>query len=149
MVGIVADIDHIGISVSNMDRAVCFFREVLGGEVTPPLLCDDPRVGKIVGIPGLKNIICQAVVGGKRFELLQYVDPVGQQASDHRPCDPGHFHIALKVTDIEGVIERMRAFDFAPANPVQHDIGSGGLSASYCYGFDGLVVELIEYRSAA
>lgn len=145
----VRDIDHIGISVSDMDRTIRFFRDVLGAEVTEPHLYDDPRIGTIVGIPGLRNIICQASVGGKRFELLQYVAPQGRQAEGYRPCDPGHMHIALAVEDIEGVIQRMREHGFEPANPVQRGIGAVGLAASYCYGFDGLVFELIEYPQPA
>lgn len=148
MASLAVDIDHIGVSVSDMDRAIRFFRDVLGAEVTEPHLYEDPKIGTVVGIPGVKNIICQAFVGGKYFELLQYVEPEGQQAKNHRPCDPGHLHIALKVDDIEAVIARMREHGFEPANPVQHNMASSGLSACYCYGFDGLVVELIEYPKA-
>lgn len=141
----VRGIDHIGISVSDMDRTIRFFRDVLGAEVTEPHLYEDPSIGTVVGIPGLRNIICQVSVGGNRFELLQYVKPVGEQAKGHRPCDPGHLHIALKVEDIDVVISRMREHGFYPAGPVQRGIGSVGLAAAYCYGFDGLVFELIEY----
>jgi catechol 2,3-dioxygenase-like lactoylglutathione lyase family enzyme len=146
--GVVTDIDHIGISVSDMDRTISFFRDVLGAEVSQPHLYDDPKIGRVVGIPGLRNVICQAVVENKRFELLQYVEPLGHQAQDHRPCDPGHLHIALAVDDIEAVIERMRQHGFERAGPVQRGMGAGGLAAAYCYGFDGLVFELIEYSKA-
>lgn len=145
MSAIVADLDHIGVSVSDMDRAIRFFREGLGAQVTEPHLYDDPRIGAVVGIPGVRNIICQAILGNKRFELLQYVEPEGRQAPDHRPCDPGHMHIALKVEGIDGVVERLRSHGFEPAGPVQHGVGGSGLAACYCYGFDGLVLELIEY----
>lgn len=141
----IRDIDHVGISVSDMGRTIRFFRDVLGADVTEPHLYEDPRIGAVVGIPGLRNIICQVSVGGRRFELLQYVEPVGQQAQDHRPSDPGHVHIALAVEDIDAVIARMREHGFDPAGPVQRGIGSVGLAAAYCYGFDGLVFELIEY----
>ena len=54
-------------------------------------------------------------------------------------------HIALAVDDISATIDRMREHGFEPANPVQRNIGGAGLAAAYCYGFDGLVIELIEY----
>jgi len=141
-------VDHVGISVSDMQRAIRFFREGLGASVTEPHLHDDPRIGATVGIPGSRSIICQAAIGDRRFELLQYVAPVGRQAEGHRPCDPGHMHVALRVTDIEAVISRMREHGFEPAGPTQHGLGGAGVSASYCYGFDGLVFELIECPSA-
>lgn len=142
----VTDVDHIGISVSDMDRTIRFFRDVLGADVTEPHLYDDPKIGTVVGIPRLRNIICQASLNGRRFELLQYVHPVGSQAQGHRPCDPGHLHIALQVEDIEGVVARMSAAGFEPAGEVQRGMGGSGLAACYCYGFDGLVFELIEYE---
>lgn len=145
--GRIAGIDHIGVSVSDMDRAIRFFRDGLGADVTEPHLYEDPKIGTVVGIPGVKNIICQATVGGRRFELLQYVEPRGMQAQNHRPCDPGHMHIALTVEGIEGVVGRLREHGFEPASDVQHGMGGAGLSACYCYGFDGLVIELIEYAA--
>lgn len=147
MAGKVIDVDHIGVSVSDMGQARRFF-EALGAEVTPDYLYDDPKIGKIVGIDGVKNRICLASLHGKNFELLQYVEPAGRQAQNHRPCDPGHLHIALRVEDIEGMTERMREHGFEPANPVQHNPTGSPLSANYCYGFDGLVVELIELDAA-
>ncbi len=143
MAGKIIDVDHIGISVSDMQRAVRFFR-ALGAEVTQDYLYDDPKIGRIVGIEGVKNRICLATLHGKNFELLQYVEPVGRQAENHRVCDPGHMHIALLVEDIEGMTDHMRAQGFEPANPVQHNPTGSNRSANYCYGFDGLVVELIE-----
>jgi catechol 2,3-dioxygenase-like lactoylglutathione lyase family enzyme len=149
MAGVVRDIDHIGITVPDIEATIRFFRDVLGAEISEPHLYDDPRIGTIIGIPGVRNIICQASVGGKRFELLQYVAPADRAAPRIRACDTGHFHIALKVDDIEAVIDRMRAHGFEPANAVQRGVGGAGLSAAYCYGVDGLVFELIEYPQPA
>jgi catechol 2,3-dioxygenase-like lactoylglutathione lyase family enzyme len=148
MAGKVIDVDHIGVSVSNMQRAVKFFR-ALGAEVTQDYLYDDPKVGKIVGIDGVRNRICLATLHGKNFELLEYVEPRGRQAQNHRPCDPGHLHIALRVEDIEGMTAQMREHGFEPANEVQHNPCGSQRSANYCYGFDGLVVELIEVNAAS
>jgi catechol 2,3-dioxygenase-like lactoylglutathione lyase family enzyme len=147
MAGRVLDVDHIGVSVSDMSRAIRFF-EALGASVTPPYSYDDPKIGRIIGIEGARNIVALATLHGKNFELLQYVDPVGRTAQNHRPCDPGHLHIALRVEDIEEMTERMRQQGFEPANEVQHNPCGSDRSANYCYGFDGLVVELIEVDAA-
>lgn len=147
MAGRVIDVDHIGVSVSDMTRAIRFF-EALGASVTPPYPYDDPKIGRIIGIEGARNIVCLATLHGKNFELLQYVEPVGRAAPNHRPCDPGHLHIALQVEDIEGMTSHMREHGFEPANQVQHNPCGSDRSANYCYGFDGLVVELIEVDAA-
>ena len=147
MAGRVIDVDHIGVSVSDIGRARRFF-EALGAEVTPDYLYDDPKIGRIVGIEGVRNRICLATLHGKNFELLEYVEPRGRQAQGHRPCDPGHLHIALRVEDIEAMTQHMREHGFEPANAVQHNPTGAPLAANYCYGFDGLVFELIELDPA-
>lgn len=144
--GRVRDLDHVGITVSDMDRAIGFFRDVLGAEVTPPCAYDDPAIARAIGLPAVKAMICQASLNGRRFELLQYLTPQGRPPGERRPCDSGHMHLALEVEDIDAVAERMRGAGFEPAGPIQHGLGGGGLSAVYCYGFDGLVIELIDYH---
>lgn len=137
--------DHMGISVSDMDRAIRFFGGVLGARMTEPHLYDDPKIGRTSGVAGAKLTICMAYLAGYSFELLQYHYPDGRRVSDLRPCDAGHIHLALKVQGIEALVARMEQEGFAPAGPVQHGLGGQGLSAIYLYGFDGLVVELIEH----
>jgi catechol 2,3-dioxygenase-like lactoylglutathione lyase family enzyme len=144
--GAVRDVDHIGITVSDMERAISFFRDVLGAQVTTPYAYDDPAIARAIGFERVRNVICQAQLNGKRFELLQYLTPEGRPAGASRPCDSGHMHLALEVEDIDAVAERMRSAGFEPAGPVQRGLGGAGLSAIYCYGFDGLVIELIDYH---
>jgi catechol 2,3-dioxygenase-like lactoylglutathione lyase family enzyme len=144
----IVGVNHMGISVSDMDRAIRFFHEVLGATVTEPHLYDDDKIRRANGIAGARIIICHAVLGDHAFELLQYVSPDGRRVSDLRPCDAGHIHLALTVEGIEEIAERMRTAGFEPVGPVQHGLGGQGLSAIYTYGFDGLVVELIEYGGA-
>lgn len=139
--------DHIGISVSDMDRAIRFFGG-LGARVTEPQLYDDPKIGRASGVHGAVLTICMAYLGDYSFELLQYHTPDDRRTSDLRPCDAGHIHLALKVDGIEELVTRMQREGFEPAGPVQYGLGGSGLAATYCYGFDGLVVELIEAAPA-
>lgn len=142
---VIRGVDHIGITVSDMDRAIRLFRDGLGAQVTEPHLYDDPKIARAIGLEGVKNLICQADLGGRRFELLQYVSPAGRPAPELKPCDSGQMHIALEVDGIDEAVERLRQAGFEPAGPVQHGLGGASLSAIYCYGFDGLVLELIDY----
>jgi catechol 2,3-dioxygenase-like lactoylglutathione lyase family enzyme len=136
--------DHIGISVSDMDRAIRFFGAALGARVTEPHRYEDPKIGRASGVLGAQLTICMAYLGDYSFELLQYHTPDDRRASDLRPCDAGHIHLALKVEGIEELVARMQREGFEPAGPVQYGLGGSGLAATYLYGFDGLVVELIE-----
>lgn len=135
---------HVGVSVSDMDRALTFFRDVLGAEVTEPFLNDWPVLEQIIGLPKPQMHTAYATVQGVHFELLQYVSPDGRRLSDNRPCDPGHIHVGLYVEGIDAMAEKMRAAGFEPVGPVQGPVGSQGIRAIYTYGFDNLLIELIE-----
>jgi catechol 2,3-dioxygenase-like lactoylglutathione lyase family enzyme len=145
----IAAVDHMGVCVSDIRRASAFFRDVLGAEVTEPQLYDAPVLAHVIGIPHAKMFICYARLPGAQFELIQYTSPDGRRVSDLRPCDSGHIHIALHVEGIEELVVRMAQAGFHPAGPVQANVGSHGLGVTYMYGFDGLVIELIDQHYGA
>lgn len=144
----IAACDHIGITVSDMDRAIRFFRDVLGARIGEPRYYDDPAIGKVNGFPGALMTIGHAFVGGYSFELLQYHTPDDRRSSDLRPCDSGHIHLALKVHGIEALVARMEREGFVATGPVQR-VGARGLAASYLCGFDRFVIELLEDAAPA
>jgi catechol 2,3-dioxygenase-like lactoylglutathione lyase family enzyme len=144
----VVGVNHMGICVADMDRAVRLFRDVLGAAVTEPLEYHGGHLERATGVPGAASIICHATLGGQVFELLQYLSPGGRRTSDLRPCDAGHIHLALTVEGIDDMVDRFNAAGFVPAGPVERSVGSIGLDAIYTYGFDGLVIELIQYDRA-
>lgn len=135
---------HVGVTVSDMTRALTFFRDILGATITEPALNKWPALDRIVGIPDARIVIAFATVQGVNFELLQYLSPDGRGEANARPCDAGHIHVGLFVEGIEEMVERMRAAGFQPAGPVQGPVGSRGVKAIYTCGFDNLVIELIE-----
>jgi hypothetical protein len=77
--------------------------------------------------------------------LLQYVRPLQRSQSDLRPCDSGHLHLSLKVEGIDEVAGRMSQAGFELAGPIQQVEDAGGFRVIYTYGFDGLVIELMDF----
>jgi catechol 2,3-dioxygenase-like lactoylglutathione lyase family enzyme len=140
--------DHIGITVSDIQRASHFFRDLLGARTTTPIYYDDPVIGRVSGITDAKLTICYAYLGGYSFELLQYHYPQERGASRLRPCDAGHIHLALKVQGIDQLAARMEQEGFSGPGPIQRGVGAQGIAATYLCGFDQLIVELLEERPA-
>jgi catechol 2,3-dioxygenase-like lactoylglutathione lyase family enzyme len=139
----------MGVCVSDIQRALAFFRDVLGASVTEPQLYDAPALERVIGVTGAKMYICYARMPGAQFELIQYTSPDGRRQSDLRPCDSGHIHIGLKVEGIEALVTRMQAAGFHPSGPVQASVGSQGMGVTYTYGFDNLVIELMDHTYTA
>jgi len=143
--GKVLGVAHTGITTSDLDRSIRFFRDVLGMPVTEPALYDDPVMGKITGVPEAAIRIAYVDLPGHKLELLQYARPLQRSHSDLRPCDSGHLHLSLKVEGIDEVARRMGQAGFKLAGPIQQVEDAGGFRVIYTYGFDGLVIELMDF----
>lgn len=147
--GSVVGVAHTGITVSNMGRALRFFSEVLGGTTTSPTFYDDSIFERITGVAGAHINIAYVELPGHKLELLEYKRPSDKIAAELRPCDPGHLHLSLLVEGIEAVAERMCKAGFEPAGPIQHVSEGEGFKVIYTYGFDNLVIELMDFSSVA
>jgi catechol 2,3-dioxygenase-like lactoylglutathione lyase family enzyme len=141
----VVGVAHTGITVSNIERAIRLFSQVFGATVTEPVLYVDPVFERVTGIENAQIRIAYADLPGHRIELLEYVNPVDKQTIKARPCDPGHLHLSLKVAGIDGVIAKMADHGFHPVGPVQKGMNGKEFQVVYTYGFDGLVIELMDF----
>lgn len=144
----VTAVAHTGLTVSDIDRTMAFYRDVLGFAVTGKLECEGPIYGEVTGVPGAGMVIAYVRAPGHTLELLQYTSPQERQRVEARPCDPGALHLAFRVKDIDSVVETIRNAGLEPV--AQHvptfppDHRSAGLRAVYTRDPDGIVVEFVE-----
>ncbi len=143
--GRVTGVGHTGITVSDLDRAVGYFRDALGLPVSTPVECRGELFEQVTGVAGCVIHICYVSAPSHTIELLSYASPVGA-SSGLRPCDNGHLHLCLEVDDIAAVIAAGRGYGFEPVNPVQvvRDGPRRGTKVIYTQGPDNLTVELME-----
>jgi catechol 2,3-dioxygenase-like lactoylglutathione lyase family enzyme len=146
--GKVVGVAHTGITTSDLDRCIRFFRDVLTMPVTEPALYDDPIMARITGIPEAAIRIAYVDLPGHRLELLQYLRPLERRVSDLRPCDSGHLHVSLMVEGIDSLSRRMEKAGFELAGPIQRVEEAGGFRVIYTYGFDGMVIELMDFTKS-
>jgi catechol 2,3-dioxygenase-like lactoylglutathione lyase family enzyme len=137
---------HTGITVSDLDNAVGYFRDALGLAVTAPIPCSGELFEQVTGVPGCVIDICYVTAPGHTIELLCYSSPPDKVSSALRPCDNGHLHLCLEVDDIAAVIAAGRGYGFEPVNPVQlvRAGARAGTQVIYTRGPDNLIVELME-----
>ena len=112
--------DHTGITVSNLERALAFWRDVLGLEPSHTAHQTGRLAEEITGIAGAE--IKLAVVktpSGHKIELLEYLAPTDRKHVDLRPCDVGHVHVALLVDDLDAILERIGASGWKAAGKPQ------------------------------
>jgi catechol 2,3-dioxygenase-like lactoylglutathione lyase family enzyme len=144
-----SSIQHVGVPVSDMQRSLRFYREMLG--LTPDFVADGSgaELSQAVGVPDTDLSFAFLKIGGSTLELLEYRNPRGR-AYDRRNCDVGAIHIAFEVEDIQEAYDTLRAkgvdFKSPPLN-----IGEGplaGCSFAYFEDPDGIQLEIFEVGSA-
>src|SRR2546423_12057740 len=98
--------DHTGITVSDLERSLVFWRDVLGFELTHRAHQTGELAAEITGVPGAEISIAVVKAPGHKIELLEYHAPADRkQYVDLRPCDVGSVHVALTVDDLEAVLK--------------------------------------------
>ena len=146
-------IHHAGIAVSDLDRAIAFYRDGIGLKVQMVFERDDETIAKVVGMPGARLRIAFMRAGDEttRLELLQYLDPRGQPLS-FRSNQPGSGHVCFQVDDVIAVAERLRASGatFISDAPVELLQGPNtGARVMYLRDPDGAAVEIFQPPSGA
>ena len=101
---------HIAISVSDMDTALTFYRDLLGFAVVQEAEWnrDAPLADQAIGLPESAARMSMLKAGNAHIELFQYSNPPSEDRRA-RPCDHGYTHFALQVEDIQAEHSRLLA----------------------------------------
>lgn len=148
-----ARLDHIGIVVSDIDRALGFWRDGIGLEVTGRGTADWPHLSELNGLPEVALEWCTLALGETVvIELTAYHNgpPAGARASGEDA--PGRAHIGIAVDDLGAVLARLRAGDARLRSDGPVRIAAGqytGWRAIYALDPDGTSVELFERPAGA
>jgi catechol 2,3-dioxygenase-like lactoylglutathione lyase family enzyme len=104
----VTEIHHVGLTVSDLDRSLAFWRDALGMEVVMAQVREGGYLEAIVGEPGAHVRMAQLTFPDTttpRVELFQYLVPIGG-AHRSRPADVGFAHVCLACPDLDALLER-------------------------------------------
>ena len=140
--------DHTGITVSNLERSLAFWRDVLGLELSHTAHQTGELAKEITGVAGaeLKLAVLKAP-GGHKIELVEYLAPPDRtKHADLRPCDVGSVHVALTVNDLDAILQRIVASGWKTAGKPQ-TLQSGpnaGKRVVYVRDPDGTTIELMQ-----
>lgn len=140
--------DHTGITVSNLERSLEFWQNVLGFEFSHRAHQTSEMASQITGVAGaeIKLAVVKAP-GGHKIELLEYLAPPDRkQHVDLRPCDVGSVHIAFTVDSLDAVLQKIAASGWKVAGRPQ-TLQSGpnaGKRVVYIRDPDGTTIEFMQ-----
>jgi catechol 2,3-dioxygenase-like lactoylglutathione lyase family enzyme len=142
--------DHTGITVSNLERSLGFWRDILGFELSHTAHQTGELAREITGVSGAElKLAVLKTPGGHKIELLEYLAPTDRNHACLRPSDVGHAHVALLVDDLNAVLEKILASGWKAAGRPQ-TLKSGpnaGKRVVYVRDPDGTTIEFMQ-RSA-
>jgi len=139
--------DHTGITVSNLERSLAFWRGVLGFEISHTAHQTGAIAKEITGVAGaeLKLAVLRAP-GGHKIELLEYLAPPDRKRLALKPCDVGSVHVAILVDDLDAALESIAASGWKAAGKSQ-TLKTGpnaGKRVVYVRDPDGTTIELMQ-----
>ncbi|MFL6601918.1 MAG: VOC family protein [Steroidobacteraceae bacterium] len=143
----IISLNHIGISVANLERSIAFYRDGLGMELVFEDVFEGAQYERILGLKGATGKVAVLKVGNIQIELFEFLHPPPKPNDPNRPvCDHGITHFCIEVTDIDGYYKRLNSvgatFHCAPL------LFAGEGTATYGRDPDGNVFELLELRRA-
>jgi catechol 2,3-dioxygenase-like lactoylglutathione lyase family enzyme len=139
----ITGMNHVGVSVADLDRSIAFYRDVLGMSVVVTGNFGDERYERVLGLKQTRGRAALMRLGNFQIELFEFAHPVPRAGDPNRPvCDHGITHFCLQVTDIHSEYERMKAAGVAFHCPPEEF--SGEAFATYGRDPDGNVFELLE-----
>jgi catechol 2,3-dioxygenase-like lactoylglutathione lyase family enzyme len=139
--------DHTGITVSNLERSLKFWRDVLGFEFSHSAHQKGERPEQITGVKGAElKLAVLKTPSGHKIELLEYFAPADRQRVNLRPCDVGHVHVALTVDDLDAVLKKIAESGWKTAGePQTLTVGpNAGKRVVYVRDPDGTTIELMQ-----
>ena len=142
--GHVRRLDHIGVTVADLDAATAFFVG-LGLEIEGTASVEGEFVETVCGIPGAH---CEIVMlrppdGGSRLELSRFVTP------EHVPGSPtamanelGLRNVSFEVGDLEKAVQAVAAEGYGLIGGIGQYESS--VRMAYVRGPEGIIVSLFE-----
>jgi predicted enzyme related to lactoylglutathione lyase len=139
----VGNFSHI---VSNLDRSLEFYRDVIGLELSGPVRPFDgnPAIMRLGNTPGAQSRFTALKVPGTALgvELIEYKD-IDRKAANPRFQDPGAANLIVRVRDLNAVMARVMKFGARVLTKAGGPVTIGnGARVVFIQDPDGFIVEL-------
>lgn len=150
--GVITGVGNFSHIVADMDRALAFYRDVIGLEVNQPpnAFSGNPAILNLGNTPGAQSRFGTLRVPGSQLgvELIEYKD-IARNPVKPRFQDPGAASLILTVRDIDAIVARVQK----SAGRIQTLSGEpatiqGGAKVIFVQDPDGFFIELSQRNPA-
>lgn len=143
-----SEVAHVGITVSDMERSLVFYRDLLDGEVVIDTRVASEGLAKVVAVPGAVLHMVMIQLKNVVIELIQYDQSPGKPNAISNN-DVGAMHVAFLVDDIQATYEKMSSagvkFNAPPYTFTAGDSEAiAGVTITYFRDPDGVQLEMVQ-----
>ena len=139
----ITGMNHTGFVVRDLDRAVEFYRDVMGLTVTRTAERDGGPITQVVGYDDAHLRVALMQIGDSHtLELIQYISPLGSERPSDERNHLGAAHLAFTVDDIDQTHGQLVARGAQGLNPPAQV--APGRKACYLRDPEGNWIELLE-----
>lgn len=143
-------LDHVAITVSNMERSLQFYRDRLGLVQQSSHDLEGPIISRMAGKDRVRMKVVRLVCPETpkvQIDIQQYLEPIGKQ-SESNLGDVANSHICIEVSDINKAYADLKAKGVKFISPpVEFDLkAEGKIGCVFFTDPDGYVLELTEYK---
>lgn len=142
------DMHHLGLTVSDIERSIRFYQDVLGMTLVRRRETDADYISQQTGYPGVRLLAASfkpPLDSKQSLEVVQYLTHGGAPA-DQATNRPGNSHLCFLVSDIHAAYKSMLAQNVRfKSEPVAITSGPNeGGSVVYLYDPDGYTLEMFQ-----
>lgn len=138
------EIRHLGIVVSDMERSLKFYRDLLCLKIVKDFTEKEKYIDSILGLSGVQLRMVKLIADdGSMIELLHFLSHPNQPPLKTKIFDLGCSHVAFTVENVneeyEKLMEKGVTFNCPP-----YISPDGYAKVTFCHDPDGTSIELVE-----
>jgi catechol 2,3-dioxygenase-like lactoylglutathione lyase family enzyme len=148
---LVQEVAAVGMTVSDMDRSIAFFSDVLTFEKVSDVELSGPEYEHLLGVFGVRLRVVRMRLGTEQIELTEYLTPRGEPIPPgSRSNDRWFQHVAIIVSDMDVAYARLRQHRVEHSSPEPQRLpdwnpNAGGIKAFYFKDPDGHPLEILQF----
>ncbi len=137
-------LSHVGICVSDLDRSLRFYRDLLGFAPEHDLEVAGEPTGTLLRLSDVRLKAVYLTRDGVRLELLHFASPPAPSRRARVMNEPGLTHLSFRVADLHAVVRGLREAGERVLEETLLDFPAFHSAACFVVDPDGQLIELVQ-----
>jgi catechol 2,3-dioxygenase-like lactoylglutathione lyase family enzyme len=137
-------LSHVGICVSDLERSLRFYQDLLGFTREHELEAGGEPTGTLLRLRDVRLKAVYLVRDGIRIELLHFASPPAPPRRERVMNEPGLTHLSFRVADLQAVVRALREAGERVLEETVLDFPAFGSAACFVVDPDGQLIELVQ-----